>query len=254
MNASKLNYHIDDTDQQNKLNELFNRLYVLAESRKLPYHRKPSDIVCDGFYPHFSQQKCKTLFIARESLGLSGENYIDLFHNIFTNGQKIGEQTIRQNRFHSIMLSIAYGLNNNFCDWEEIPDPLEIARTIGTPSGISFGFMNLSKFSNEGEDWPVDWNLVDAYINSFFDPEDNLFSQQIDIVKPDLIVAGNLENRLRVLGELTKLKFTDCAVYYKLKTTLREYFLIDTYHFTAFRSKENCFYKPILHGVEAFLF
>lgn len=254
MNFSKLSYHSDEMKQQTQLNELLTRLYNVAKAKSLPFQRRPDDIVRDGFYPYFSHQNCKILFIARESLGLSGENYIDLFHNIFVNGQKIGKQTIRQSRFHSLLLSIAYGLNNKMCNWEDIPDPMEIARTIGTNKGVSFAFMNLSKFSNDGGDWPVDWDLVDAYIQTFHDQEDNLFSQQIDIIEPDVIITGNLENRLNVLGEIIRLNTIDSAAYCKLRTTKKEYLLIDTYHFMATRSKEECFYKPILKGLDTYQF
>jgi hypothetical protein len=247
MPYSKLNYPSQDLSTQSSLNELFAQLIEASKDKSFPYDRTSDDIVLDGIYPNYSNQQVKVLFIGRESLGLTGENYVDLMHHAYKVDKKIGSKTINQHSLHKLKLSIAYGLNNNNCPWEDIPSANEIADSFAEEHGISFAFMNLSKLSNESEDWKVDWELVDGYLNAFKDSPINFFAKQIDIINPDIILTMNIEGRLSALGNLTPIEYEDNASYHTLTTGENNYYLIDLYHFSAIgKSPKECFYEPIL--------
>lgn len=254
VNTSKIKYPSNEIQLLNSLNSLFKSWLSYSKGIDFPYGLNSSDIVLDGFYPHYTHQQCKILFIGRESLGLSGENYIDLMHYLYTSKQHIGGISLNQHRFHSLMLRIAYGLNCNYCDWDKIPPATEIADSFATEDGVSFAFMNLSKLSNESDDWQVDWKLVDGFVDAFKNSKVNFFSEQIDVICPDVIVTMNLESRLQALGKLTALEYGENASYYTLKTKSNTYLVIDSYHFSAIKDQENCFYNPIIDGLSKFNF
>jgi len=247
MSYSQLNFPEQDTSTQSALNELFSQLIEFTKDKSFPHNRTSKDIVLDGIYPNYTSQKVKILFIGRESLGLAGENYIDLMHHAYKIDKRVGSKTINQHSFHRLKLSIAYGLNHECCSWEDIPPASEIADTFGEDNGVSFAFMNLSKLSNESEDWQVDWELVDGYLDVLKESPINFFSQQIDILNPDIILTMNIEGRLNALGELSPVKFEGNASHYNLITDKSSYPLIDLYHFSAIgKSPKECFYDPIL--------
>lgn len=69
--------------------------------------------ITDGFYPEYTQQNKKILFIGKEGLELGGNDYIE---KLFTAYQTkfIGEtypRPINSYQFHSTMLYIAYAVN-----------------------------------------------------------------------------------------------------------------------------------------------
>ena len=58
------------------------------------------------------------------------------------------------------MLRIAYGINNGLIDWNKIPHATTIADTFGKENGLSFAFVNISKFSNQGAGSSANWDLI----------------------------------------------------------------------------------------------
>ncbi|MCB5226639.1 hypothetical protein JAO78_007390 [Alishewanella sp. 16-MA] len=248
MNLTKLNFPDFEQAQLSSLNRLFSTWHEDATQISFDADKSADDMVFDGFFPYFSAQTCKILFIGRESLGLTGEHYLDLMHHCYKTG-KIGEKGLNQSQFHALMLRIAYGLNHNCCSWDDIPAASEIAKTFATADGMSFAFMNLSKFSNESDDYQADWQLIDSFINSFAKEKENYFTKQIEIINPDIIVTMNLEKRLKALGELSLLEYTPNAAYLRLKCAGRDVLLMDLHHFSAVKVREETFYRPILNGI-----
>ncbi|UZE97276.1 hypothetical protein [Alkalimarinus alittae] len=252
MHASKLHYPENELVIQNELNSVFREWSSFAIGKPFPNKRTSDDMVLDGFYPYYSKQKCKVLFVGRESLGLTGDNYIDLLHHIYTTKKTIGDKTLNQHRFHALMFYITYGLNNDCCHWNDIPMATEIADTFASERGISFAFMNLSKLSNDTDDWNADWALIDGFVDVFNDSPVNYFANQIDTVCPDIILTMNLESRLKVLGEVSVIEYGECASYYTLRTANKKYLLIDLYHFSAIKSQQSCYYEPVVKGFKKF--
>lgn len=214
--------------------------------------------VSDGFYPYYTHQKIKILFIGKESLEVSGDYIEELFKAIKLG--KIGDKTLNEHKFHALMLYVVYGLQHNCLDYNNIPCATEISKNFATPNGISYAFMNLSKFSNESGHWISDDALIDSFLRiSSMSPE-NYFAKEIEILNPDLIIGMNLnedekKDRYKFLGELK------CPTHYgdkgqvcaqKLITHHGEYNFIDCYHFSVPNKKWNeDYYSPIVTASKA---
>lgn len=251
MNLTKLNFPDFEHEQLSALNKLFSTWYNSAAQISFGNNRTADDIVFDGFFPYFSAQSCKVLFIGRESLGLTGDHYLDLLYACYK-AKRLGDKSLNQSQFHALMLRISYGLNHNCCSWGEIPAANEIAKIFATAAGTSFAFMNLSKFSNESDNYQADWALIDSFTKNFANKSENYFNKQIEIINPDIIVTMNLEQRLQALGELSLLKYAPEAGYFTLKCADRNILLMDLHHFSAVKAHEKTFYSPILKGLKTY--
>lgn len=217
--------------------------------------------VSDGFYPYYTHQKIKILFIGRESLGLAGCDYIENLFNAIKLG-KIGDKALNKHKFHALMLYVVYGLQHNYLDYKNIPYATEINKNFATPDGISYAFMNLSKFSNESDNWVSDDALIDSFLKISSMSSENYFAKEIEILNPDLIIGMNLnedekKNRHKFLGELkypTHYGNNGQVCVQKLITQCGEYNFIDCYHFSAPNKKcDEDYYSPIITASKAIL-
>lgn len=206
--------------------------------------------VRDGFAPYYTHQRVKILFIGKEALEIAGFDYmVDIIKKCY-NENSLGGKTINQYQFHALMNYIAYGINNKIKTYTELPWASDIASNFGKPGGISFAFMNVSKFSNESGNWYADKNLIETFITASSQSDFNLFSKEIDLLEPDLIIGMNLKNWYDALGDSCDFvrNFNGCVDYYHLKTENGEYPLFDSYHFSYMVNKDTYFYTPIINA------
>ena len=207
----------------------------------------------DGFYPEYTRQKIKILFIGKEGLDLSGNNYIETLFEAYHN-KLIGNIPLNQHRFHNTMLYITYALQYGVYRWAEIPYATEFVDNFGVPGGLSFAFINLSKFSNNSGNWMADYELIDLFLELSSKSDFDFFAREIDIVNPDLIVTMNLGERMGYLGTFSELKRYgehNDVCYQILTTSLKkQYPLIDTWHFSApSKSPERDIFLPSLEAL-----
>lgn len=179
--------------------DLLNRLQALFNDWK---SEVGTDVfVEDGFYPHYFSQKMKVLFIGRESRGMTGRNYIEVLYDAYKNNN-VGGQHINASFFHKRLLYVSYGLNNGMPNWEDIPNANEITNTFAVDNGFSFAFMNLSKLSNDSDDWVADWSLINESCNKSKNGKRNFFMEEVSLLSPDLIITMNLpESHLDLVFE-----------------------------------------------------
>lgn len=206
-----------------------------------------SDFVKDGFYPYYTVQKKKILFIGRECLSLGGEDYIGVLGGAYKNGS-LGNNSIDGNQFHSLILYIAWALNNNLPEWQDIPYASELANQFATEEGFSFSFMNLSKFSNDADDYQADWPLIDSFVDNSKHPAKNFFNEEIRILNPDMIITMNLQGRLKALGDCEHIpvKSNDNVYVYNISVDGKQIPLYDMFHFSApSKSPEQNYYVPL---------
>ncbi len=204
----------------------------------------------DGFYPFYTQQPVKILFVGRETLGMAGLNYIDVLFDAYKS-KIVGEKSIDGYKFHRLLFYIAYGIIHRETDWKKIPYASELADNFGTPSGISFAFMNLSKFSNESTSWEADNLLIDSFLEKSQKAKENLFNKEIELLSPDLIFTVNLEGRINFLGEITERQNGNDVDFMRLKAGTRQIPLLNTWHFASpNKSDYQHYYKPIVETLQ----
>lgn len=143
--------------------------------------------VSDGFYPFYTKQSIKILFIGKESLDLAGDDYIETMYNAYKEGI-IGCYALNDNRnfFHSFMLYVAWGILHDCPNFNDIPEDIEIVKDFAAEMGISFAFMNISKLSNNKR-WEADKPLMTKFLN--ISKKVDLIAKEISKLKPHLIIG-----------------------------------------------------------------
>lgn len=208
--------------------------------------------VSDGFYPYYTSQKEKILFIGRESLGLAGCNYIDVLLNAYREGT-VGGRSLNSCKFHALVLSVAYGLLHGCPDYAVLPPAKEIGIDFAASMGISFAHMNISKLSNESEDWQADNNLISQFLDITSQHKENLWAKQIALLQPDVIIGMNLGGWYERIGKVSDFRQFGPTCLQKLTTAYGEYKLIDAYHFAAVNRWKEDNYDPIMTAFKASL-
>jgi hypothetical protein len=279
-----MNYPKDEIELRNKngeiINEMKNSFTKLVTS---DYEQALVEVINpDGFYPYYTHQKIKILFIGKEALGLYGNDYIEaIFKGIQSNdprGHREWNKTHTTNRysqvmtnnsdpFHKKMLYIAYGLNNNNCSYSDMPWASDIGenlfgRSEGIDSlqgetGISYAFINYSKFDNPSEEsYSADVNRMQTYTNMVKQSGVNWFAKQISLLNPDLIIDMNINREyINNLGAkpVDWIPFDDDLAICHLPIEDKEYLLFETWHFSRpGMGFEEKFYSPITEAWKKF--
>ena len=209
-----------------------------------------TDIIPDGFFPGYLQQKKKILFIGREIADFGG-NYIDVFTDQIRKG--------KANRFHRRMLLIACGLLHKL-DWIKIPGLAELRKGDKIFHEFSFAFMNLTKISNDSGSKKTDWKLMKTSIEMSVSGDRNFILEEISCLDPDVIITMNLsENGMlqEAFGDrLTHLKSKDfpCLAQYLLSVKPdKRILLLDSYHYSNPRisnhDEGDMLYTPVFNAM-----
>lgn len=175
----------------------------------------------DGFYPYYTHQKVKILFVAKEALGIGGEDYIEvLLQGIQANdprGQRSWNKehpnesyfrviTNNSDPLLSKMLYCTYGLNNGYCRYTDMPWASDMGQNLfgrkeginnnlGKP-GLSYAFINYSKFDNPSEvSYAADSRRIQTYADMVQQSGLNWFAKQISLLDPDVIIEMNIGSK-----------------------------------------------------------
>jgi len=148
----------------------------------------------DGFMPGYSAAPKKILFIGRESRW-SYPNTLDpkkITSDIVKNTYVRFLQD-KTSLFEQRMVSIAaqFLVPDKFTSYENIIwENWTSVRNAVIDGEIAFAYLELSKFANCNDDSSVDWMLMNQYAN--FDATYSFGKQQIELLKPDIIITANL--------------------------------------------------------------
>ena len=213
----------------------------------------------DGFFPgYFSTKGKKILFIAREtrSLGDCGINFVDSSIDYFKNAhnQDIKNRLTNANSFWRHILKIVSGIQNDGIPFREIKSSVEIADSMLEQNNFGFTVINISKYSNDSKKkWQLNTKLANQFLKDSDLQETHFFKRELEILEPDIIIAGNLWNAgfedeyLELcLPRPNKYKTKNFIEYWDYildnKKTVK---VINTYHFSARKNDKDCFYNPI---------
>ena len=205
----------------------------------------------DGFYPYYTAQKYRILFVGRESRCLTGYDYITKLYEGYKQN-RIGNDHINRDMFHRRLLKIAYGLLNDFPEWKNVPSAQNITASFATPNGISFAFMNISKISNENQEYQSNWGNINKSINDAICGAKNYIKSEIELLAPDIIICSGVDAIHHIIGDAELLSEQSLIKVYSLWIAQKQVLLFNTYHFTARRGVNNIglkdydgFYLPI---------
>lgn len=212
-----------------ELQKLFDEAYEYGKhiSFKKPGYTY-NDLTTDGFFPYYLSQNIKVLFIGLEHYGfLEKQNYIDSMYQAYKNG------SVNNNQFNYLMYYISYAFNNSFPDWHSIP--VINNKTFATEEGVSFAFMNISKFTNDTDSSKADKELINEFAIVYSNDNIRLLQRQIEILNPDIIITMNI-NEYTDIKYLGVCDFRCCddgkVSIYDYKLLNRNIPLFDTYHFS----------------------
>lgn len=166
--------------------------------------------------------------------------------------KRIDSRHLDNDRFHSRMIHIAYGLNHGRRSWQEIPNASDIADTIGKKGGLSFAFMNISKLTNESMHFASNHAAINmAYTHSI--QGRNFIQEEVSILDPEIIITMNLGEKIFSLGHLDEFHSSSEAEAYKLSCDGKERLLINTWHFSWWgRGDVEGYYDPICEAVRRY--
>lgn len=206
----------------------------------------------DGFYPYYTKQKKKILFLGRDSYGMLGCNYLETFYEVYRHGKKIGEKdsqkNLNQHHFHARMLHVAWGILNKKPEWDMIPWAEEIGDTFGTKDGISFAFINLGKTRIEEAGTHADIKSIEAFCHASTKNR-NFIAEQISMLQPNMIISMNMKPWLNWLGSYDLLEETPNSEVFNLNVNGHECLLINTWHFSARKEQKMKIYAPIRNAL-----
>lgn len=236
------------------------------------------EINSDGFYPYYTHQKVKILFIAKEALGVGGNDYIEmLLHGIQANDPRgcrdwnenhpndLYPRVITNNSdpFLSKMLYITYGLNNECCPYEDMPWASDIGQNLfgkaeginsrNGQTGISYAFMNYSKFDNPSEkSYVADKSRIQAYADISRRSGINWYAKQILLLNPDVIIELNIGQEYAATLGTDPIEWikndVDLSIGY-LPIEEKKYLLLETWHFSRPGiSFEKQYYLPVVEA------
>lgn len=242
-------YPAEEQAKLRDLSALFDDWITAFEASSDPLvSASAGDLVRDGFYPYYFSQPTRILFVGRESRGIEGCSYIEVLHDAYRRTKLIGTRGLNVDKFQSRKLYIAWGLLHGMPEWDEIPQASEIGDTFATKSGISFAFMNLSKFSNEGPRWQSDWTTIKASHDASI-LQRNLLREEIALLEPHIVITMNLAEKLESLGDLEAIERTPDVNSYWMDTNGHRSLVLDTWHFSLVRNCEKWFYTPVCDAV-----
>lgn len=248
-------YPQSEKEKLGQIEALFKKWYKNFKGKKFVKNYTADDMIFDGFYPYYFSQKRKILFIGRESYWADRSNYISYMFDAYKK-KYIGDKHINKYPFHRRMMYVAYGLNNSFVEFQKIPCADEIAEQFGTSTGVSFAFMNISKFSNESENTNSDLELIDSSFIASSNKDDNFILKEIDILEPDIVITMNLGTieKMSALGKLSELFQSEQVYAFKFNTKSKDkILLLDTFHFSAwYKSEEKDYYLPVVEAVKKY--
>lgn len=209
----------------------------------------------DGFFPYYTHQNTKILFIGQESYDLGGRDYISTFYDVFRAGQMENGISINQSKFHRRAFYVAYGILRQFPMWKDVPYPDAHNKDIFSENGISFAFMNISKISPYSGYRPTDWTDVKRSVNEGA----NYIREEVKLLAPDIVITMALmrdaEIRSALFDTCEPVDCTNSDVHvYQAMNGAKKMLVLDAWHFSAWKNELNCYYQPISDAISKYLF
>ena len=127
-----------------------------------------------------------------------------------------------------------------------------MSSTYATSEGISFAFMNISKISNETDDFHSNWSSIQTSKGDAITKKRNFLQEEISLLAPDIIIGSGVYDIHNIIESGEKLFQNQWLSLYLLKIASKNVLYFATYHFTATKIEKgigvkdyDSFYLPI---------
>ncbi len=251
--------HFEEIKRMIRIDELMKDWATYIHQKQWERNGKVAIFVEDGPFPYYWNQRTKILFIGRELYGKRNEG--DPPTISYWNERECMEKL---GIFQSRLLYLAYGILHGECSedtWKKMDTATKLNSIFATSNneGFSYAFMNASKILNEDstyvkKDGPF-WKFTEDKVNRAF------FVREIELLDPDIIISGNLNDLKFWEFEEFKAKLEqyndwnyhkdDCFVW-KYEMSNKKILLLDGHHFSATGDTYKKFYDPICKIAKAF--
>lgn len=208
----------------------------------------------DGFFPGYFSQKGKVLFVGRETRWIGGGN----FDFRETTKEYFRDVNVTGSAWWRTILYVLYGIQHEGqISYADVPVADEIAKEMVRTNNFGFAVMQLSKYSNDSEDGGTrNVYLMNRFLKDSELEKRNFFQEELALLDPDVIITANLWE-CGVDSDALELcfpeeNFSNMKSYrhivehgdYNLNGKTVKF--INTFHFSARKSTENDFYKPVM--------
>jgi hypothetical protein len=185
-------------------------------------------------------------------------DYIEVLYDAYKQNN-VGGKTLDAYATEAWQFYLAYGiLHNGTVPYREVPYASELAKTFGTANGVSFAFMELSKYSNDAEDANRrrDAELMTRFLRDSHLEKRNFVQEELSLLDPDIILTMNLcemgiDNALleQAFGKVRFIGNPEPALSVNmLPINGRDVPLFDLWHFASRKNTETDFYNPVIRA------
>lgn len=218
-------------------------------------HPAENYFAMDGFFPGYFTEKPKVLFIGRETRWIGGFNFCEETIKDF-----FAHSNVNTSAWWRTILYLLYGIRHEGkIPYAEIPCADEIAKEMLDTGKFGFAIMQLSKYSNDSEYGATrNVELMNRFLEDSELEKRNFFQEELSLLDPDIIITANLWSS-GVKNEYMELCFPEKnfkswksykrgsdVAYGEYDLNGKKIMLIDTFHFSARKSTEDCFYNPVM--------
>lgn len=215
-------------------------------------HPAESYFVYDGFFPGYFEQKIKVVFIGRETRWIRGKDFRDTSIEFFKT------KNVNESVFWRNVLCMFYGIQHEGkIPYSKVPYADEIAKNMLKTNNFGFAVMQLSKYSNDSDEGGRrNIEMMNRFLEDSELEKHNFFQEELKLLSPDIIITANLWDcgiKDEFLAQCFPGAFSEelsplpkTVNYWKYDLEGKKVDVINTYHFSARKSTEDCFYEPIV--------
>jgi hypothetical protein len=214
----------------------------------------------DGFFPNYYKQKHRVLFVGREArwitsggVNIVDGDYIGTFLNWFKNNNDHNQVSFTRHILQMVQLIKSDGK----IEFKQLMKANDYAKEMVEKHDYGFAVMNISKYSNDGNDGAhANIALIKQFLEDSQLEKHNYFQEEFKILDPEYIITANLwdgkidhKSLELCFGKLTQVRAyppeSPEAILYEMDLGGKKIKVIDVYHFASTKPDKDSFYTPI---------
>ncbi len=169
------------------------------------------------------------------------------------------KSNVNTSTFWCKVLYMLYGIQHDGKpEYGELPYADTIAKEMINTNNFGFAVMQLSKYSNDSDEGATrNVYMMNRFLEDSELDKRNFFLEELSLLEPDVIITANLwgcgvkDEYLEQCFPSEKFKIwkkygNNIADFVDFDLNGKKIKLINTFHFSAIKSIEDCFYNPVM--------